>query len=648
MSRHARRKKIQLLETATERIGRMLAENYGIRVVYKHDLCCTDGKTIFLPVLGEKASDEMLAAIPGMIDHEAAHVLSSDFDEINKLKRYPDANKLHGIVNIVEDARIEAFMKKRWRGTKVNFRKMYDWGYKDLLSRWDQLTEWGRFIQVCGVIACQEPDFWGVEKVKEKEPELWSYAEEIRDLLEQAADLPDTAAAMALARQILERIHSFADSPPPPPQTGGQGDDSGQDQKKGDDEQAGEGQDQDDSEGPQQGSDQSGKQDDDKDQENQGDGRTGDKHDDSDGANTQPNASGDRDGDDQSNSPSRNVPESLKRDYQPSDEDMKKDEEVSSRQSQMKREAKASCPSGRGQYLIYSTDRDVVAPVSGGDRTEVMKLLNESRAITHTMRQKMMRNLIALTRSRWESNQDRGRINPRALHRVVTGSSKKVFRKKFDAPKFDTRCSLWIDHSYSMQGQKLNLAAASALLFGEVLNQLGIPFEVCGFSTSTTHYEGERIYQQATSEEQRTYSRWGGLWVGVYKAFDEDWNTVKSRCANMGRNQRHNTYDGESVRLAAQRLLQYPERRRILFLFNDGEPCPNVHQCMPEHVEYAKDVAKSVEKMIEVFAIGIKTDAVAAIYDNAVCIHSLDDLPKVMLGELDRLLRKMQRQLMVA
>jgi len=644
MPRHSRQKKIELLETATERIGRMLSENYGIKVVHKHDLCCTDGKTIFLPVLGEKASDELLGAVPGMIDHEAAHVLDSDFDLLKHLQKDPQAPKLRGILQMIEDARIERFMIKRWRGTKINFSKLADWGYKGLLTKWDGLSDWGKFIQICGVIACHEPDFWAVEKIKEREPNLWSWAEKVRDLLETAAELPDSTASLNLAKQVLDRVHDLAD-PPPPQEEKQKEDQEKQEQGEGDSEeekQDGDDGDQDGSEEPQGGS-----EGEDEDDQEQGDG-TGGQSDDSDGEDQEPETGGDSDSEDDSTDSKEDAPKCLKRDYVPSEEEREEDENISSRQNQLRQEAKETCPAGRGQYLIYTTERDVIETATGGDRQKVMQMLNEQRHAVHTIRQKMMRNLIALTRSRWEAEHERGRINPRALHRVVTGTSKKIFRKKIDAPKFDTRCSLWIDHSESMRGEKIKLAAASALVFGEVLNRLGIPFEVCGFSTSTTHQHGTGIYQRASQEERLTYSRWGGLWVGVYKAFDEDWNTVKSRCANMQRNQRHNTYDGESVRLAAQRLLAHPERRRILFLFNDGEPCPNVHQMHGEHNLYARDVAKSVEKLIEVFAIGIKTDAVADIYSNAVCIKSLEDLPKVVVGELDRLLKKMQRQLMVA
>ena len=149
------------------------------------------------------------------------------------------------------------------------------------------------------------------------------------------------------------------------------------------------------------------------------------------------------------------------------------------------------------------------------------------------------------------------------------------------------------------------------------------------------------IYDNASPEDQQIYTRWGGLWIGIYKSFEEPWHAVRHRCVNMARNQKVNTFDGESVRWAAMRLLQYPEPRRILFVLNDGRPCPNLN-LYAEHKAYLKQVIAEVEKHIEVFAFGIKDKCIKDYYTNSVVIKSRNDLPKVVVGELDRLLRQKQ------
>jgi cobaltochelatase CobT len=196
-----------------------------------------------------------------------------------------------------------------------------------------------------------------------------------------------------------------------------------------------------------------------------------------------------------------------------------------------------------------------------------------------------------------------------------------------------------VDHSGSMSGAKLDLAAKTSIIIGEIANQLSIPFSVLGFSTGDGHTANQR-YSKASPEEQKAYSRWGNHWIGVYKEFDELWGQHSHKLINMVDNQRNNTYDGESLRYAAQRLLGRKEKRKILFWINDGEPCPNPADDMNAHTEYAKLCAKEVEKMVELLAIGIQTDAVKQFYSNYIVVDEVADLPTLCLAELDSLLRK--------
>jgi hypothetical protein len=344
---------------------------------------------------------------------------------------------------------------------------------------------------------------------------------------------------------------------------------------------------------------------------------------------------------------SQQLKEVIREDEELSKEERQQNEQIADRNRMVEDEAQAAHeevlaqPQSERPYLVYTTENDVIETIGGGDRHEMINLLEESRHITNAIRQKMMRNLLSTNNIRWEGNKVRGKIDRRALPRIIHGTSNRVFRKQESSVDFNTRIELIVDHSLSMRGRKLKLAAESALLFGEEIDKLNIPFEIIGWSTSTNGRTAKRIYDNASPEEQELYTRWGGLWIGIYKSFEEPWHAVKHRCVNMARNQKVNTFDGESIRWAAMRLLQFPEPRRILFVFNDGHPCPNL-SFYAEHEEYLRQVIAEVEKRIEVFAIGIGDDSVKNFYSNCVTINSLNDLPKVMVGELDRLLRQKQ------
>jgi len=603
--------RVQLIENTTEKVSRILAENYGVRVVYKGDLCCTDGKRIFLPVISDNAPEEFIETIPGMVDHETGHIIDTDFEVGKQLKGEKHAKKLHQLTNLCEDARIELAQINRWRGCRTNLERLTNWACKRLIKDWDKLSAWGKITQLCaGVAACNE-DHWFVKEAAQLSSDLWEYVKEVVPLLNKAKDQKDTAAELSLAREILEKLHQLAD-PEPEPEEGD--DENNDDQKKK----------------------QNKKQ-------RKPNGKKPDQEDDEPGSffdETEDDEAGE---DEDDNDLDEEAPECLNRDHDLSDQEIEQDAAVSNRQRMIQDEARQHQSTSRGTYMVYSTERDVIAPVKGGNAPEARRLLEESRQITNVMRMKMMRNLLAKNRARRDPGKERGKIDRRSLFRVSLGTSKKVFWQQVEAPEFNTRASLWVDHSGSMHGQKLKLASEAALLFGEVLDVLKIPFEVCGFSTSTKAYEGQDIYEAASPADQRIFTRWGGLWVGVYKSFDEPWHAVKHRCSSMERHNADNTYDGETLRLAARRLLEYPEPRRILFWFNDGEPFPNIPSFVDDHAQYLKKVAKEVEKMIEVFAVGIMSSAVKKYYSNCVVINNLNDLPSVMLGELDRLLRKNQQ-----
>ena len=59
----ATRSKVRIFESAMEKLGRILADRYKVKVIFKHDCCMTDGRTIYLPIIPENASTEFLGAV---------------------------------------------------------------------------------------------------------------------------------------------------------------------------------------------------------------------------------------------------------------------------------------------------------------------------------------------------------------------------------------------------------------------------------------------------------------------------------------------------------------------------------------------------------------------------------------------------------
>jgi len=598
--------KVRAFETVLERLARILAEEYDIIIIFRHDRCQTDGRRIYLPVIPDNASDEFLGAIQGFLDHEVGHIIDSNFGAFARLE-YAD-RKRWNLLQALEDTRIEYRQRKRWRGAGVNLTRCNDWALKQLQEQWDKLTDFGKFTSGVAVLGCDGKQHWFVEEVLKKNPELWAQLEKVEDLIEATKYLPDTDSVLEQVDHLMTRLQMKEDQEAQQPQ--GQEPDPNadpQDPKGSEKNPSGQGKD-------------------------PGDPGAG-------GEPGEPGDPGEPGSEPGGRAPGEGPEEPESASFlDADDEDIKADEEIRSRHNMIRQHCSQGVAKS-DRYMIFTTEGDQIETVTDGDRAETMRFLKESRRLVNVLLKRMRLNLLSIAQDRWESGQYRGKVDPPSVFRVAMGTSKKVFRKRVAAPSFDTRASLWVDHSGSMEGFKLDLACKAAMLFGEVLNELKIPFEICGYST-TDHHTGGQRFRQASSAEQEVYTRWGNLWVGVYKSFDDDWRHVKHRCYRMTRNQKYNTYDGESIRMAAARLLRHPEKRRILFVFNDGQPCPNIGAHGPQHARYLKEVTREVERAVELFAIGICSEAVKEYYSNSVVVNELDDLPKIMLTQLDAMLRK--------
>lgn len=599
---------IRIFETSIEKLARILSHKWKVKVIFRHGECKTDGKTIYLPVLPDDANVDLMKATQGYLDHETAHVVFTDFAVYQKLSRKP---KLLTIVNALEDTSIERRWVQMWRGAIVNLRHCNEWsrkkiaeekevedenGNKTMKRMWDELSGLGKFIQAALCYAGNDFDenHWFLRDVVE--PEILQRVKQCDSLLRSGRQTDATGDLVPIAEEILDILQEVEEEVPEidpgdipddaivlPPGSGP----SIQQQVM-------------------------------------------QKHD--------PNAPSvyqvdcgdgeDVSGEDQQQDDC---------DFNPSSEELDKDEELTSIPNMLKDAAGRSL-TDEDRYLVYTTEGDEIEKISDGNRQEYKIFMQEANRMVSVMKRKMARSLLSTNISRWEGDKLRGKINPRVIHRVAMGTSKRVFRQKVESEAFDTCVAMMVDHSGSMAGYQLDLAAKTAIVFGEILHQLNIPFSVMGFSTGCGSVAHQRRHN-ASGEEQRLYSRWGNLWIGQYKSFDDSWPNSNHRLINMRHHCKMNTYDGETLRYGAQVLLNRPEKRKILFWLNDGMPCPNGVDDSQAHIQYAHDAATEVERLVELFAIGINTSAVKDFYTNCVAIHDVNDIPSTAFRELDELIR---------
>ena len=90
----------------------------GMQAYVKTDARTLKPIEVNIPYLPDNASENLIVAIHGFIDHEVAHVLFTDWSVVKKaVKGGPNLDALH---NIIEDTFIEREIAKKWPGSAYN------------------------------------------------------------------------------------------------------------------------------------------------------------------------------------------------------------------------------------------------------------------------------------------------------------------------------------------------------------------------------------------------------------------------------------------------------------------------------------------------------------------------------------------------
>lgn len=293
-------------------------------------------------------------------------------------------------------------------------------------------------------------------------------------------------------------------------------------------------------------------------------------------------------------------------------------------------------------YKIYTTDLDRVEPLvirPGTFKDEYLKTLQD--AVDHMvgpLQKDFERAIAAKSATTWSGGHRSGRLHAAALSRLTTGDD-RIFRRKHINNGKDVAVSLLVDCSGSMaSGGKIRAAAYAAYALASVLDRMGIANEVLGFTT-----KGEMPKEMF--HEERThgfrYARTQPLYMPIFKGFKERMSTeTKKRFAALPHARWLNeNVDGECVQIAARRLAARKEARKVLFVFSDGSPaCPgDWHQL---HTHLIKSVQEVERGGVEVMGIGIADNSAARYYPKHVLLTEIADLPTTVIGQIKKILMK--------
>lgn len=293
-------------------------------------------------------------------------------------------------------------------------------------------------------------------------------------------------------------------------------------------------------------------------------------------------------------------------------------------------------------YLIYSKDFDVIekfnADKFGGVLPNaVADMQDKVDHMVGKIQRDLERAVIAKNKVQWHAGKRSGRLDTGSLTRLIKFNDEKVFKRKEEVKATNTAIELLIDCSGSMdQFNKIVTASYAAYALGSTLERLRINYEISGFTTL------DALPKEAMAESMKTgveYSRYDSLYFPIFKPFGEKLDAkAKEGLASLTNAQWLGfNVDGECLEIAASRLSQQKEERKILIVLSDGNPACRGHKGqVRSHLK--RTVKKITDAKIEVLGIGICDDAVTSYYPKNVVISNINDLPNTVMGQIRKLL----------
>ncbi len=303
-------------------------------------------------------------------------------------------------------------------------------------------------------------------------------------------------------------------------------------------------------------------------------------------------------------------------------------------------------------YRVFSRDFDRVvnaaALASPDELAELRRQLDADftplRAMVARMAKRLMRVLMAQQTREWRFDLDEGLIEPSRLAPFVASrGAARPFKQEFASPFPSTVVTLLIDHSGSMAGRPMRIAALTVEVFARVLERCGVRCEVLGFTTRDWD-GGEVARLWADAGYPPEPGRLNALEHIVIKAADVPWRRARRALGLFLRHDRlKENIDGEALAWAHERLLARPERRRILIVISDGTPmdeatfAANGFDYLDAHLAaMTRDI--ETRSPVTLAAIGIGHD-VSQFYSHATRISKIEDLGAALTGELLKVLK---------
>jgi cobaltochelatase CobT len=304
-----------------------------------------------------------------------------------------------------------------------------------------------------------------------------------------------------------------------------------------------------------------------------------------------------------------------------------------------------------GGYRAYTTAYDrVVSAAALASRDELAQFrakldveLTSVRSVISRLAKRLLRVLMARQIREWRFDLDEGLLDGSRLATLVASrGGARPFKQESESPFPSTVVTLLIDHSGSMRGRPMLIAALTVEIFARVLERCGVKCEVLGFTTREWD-GGEPAREWAAQGYKESPGRLNALEHVIIKSADVPWRRARVALGLFLHDEMlKENIDGEAVLWAHERLLRRSEARRILVVVSDGTPmdeatmAANGYEYLERHLQAVVDDIET-RSPVQLAAIGIGHD-VSAFYRNATRIARIEQLGPALTAKLMALL----------
>ena len=274
------------------------------------------------------------------------------------------------------------------------------------------------------------------------------------------------------------------------------------------------------------------------------------------------------------------------------------------------------------QYTSFTGNDSVVTPSENQDYYNQAK--DGMAGKIGIMASYVEQSLRTLSHCRKIGDRDRGSLDLKVLPMIAKSLTKNIFSQTTKGISLDVAVTILVDESGSTSAEMPEYRKL-AVAFSEVLERLHIPFEILGHSTSNTS-------SKIPCDQPKMFVRTCGMNIFEHKRFDEKYQNVKYRIANMRPHECN--IDGEALLFAFKRNLVHRAARHVILVISDGLPSGTSN--FEAGYKHLKDVVKVCRANgVEVYGFGIGTKNPMEFYGEE-CFVEIESADKMHAGFFKR------------